>query len=162
MSGGEDWAVASFLLGREVATELLGGEQPQHSDALLLSPFVLRLRQVLHLACTSLGSDTLRQALHLSKPLVQGLEAPIDTSELMQFQCIDSIPETKETLCPVEEQRPDPQVSLTEEEKRKAVLLFRRGVKLEYIACLFQIANPKAILCWDDWRTYPKSEAGQA
>lgn len=139
----------------------MAGEQSHQTDVLLVSPFLLRLRQLLHQACATHGVETVRQALDIPKAVMHGLEAPMEETELKECRSLDLAPDTKDPVLPVEEHKEPRSVPLefSEEEKRKAVNLFRRGVKLEYIGCLYHISNPKAILSWDDWRSRPKAEA---
>ena len=127
---------------------------------LLVSPFLLRLRQLLHQACAAHGIEVVRQALDIPKAVVQGLEAQVEENELKECHSLDLLPDTKDPVVLPEEHKEPRSIPLefTEEEKRKAVTLFRRGVKLEYIGCLYHISNPKAILSWDDWRSRPKAE----
>ncbi len=111
-----------------------------------------------------LGIETVCEHLKLPRPLamaLMGIETNKGNADLADCRSLEST--TESVLIPKmnsdEKREAVTIVQLTEEEKSTAVALYNRGVKLPYIAGLYDILNPKAISSWGDWKKRPKFEA---
>ena len=165
-----DAAIAAVLLGTAAAQELYGCSSLSCPLALLLSsPFFLRLRHLLHLF--SLSQSPALLSLGLPQCIATALAHPPqpDLKDLESTSSLEtSVPPIKKPASPTSpdetppqpspSQLEDPIVPITDEEKRRAIGLLNKGVKLQYIAGLFGIVNPKVIYSWNDWKKRPKSE----
>ena len=127
------------------------------------SPFLQRLVALLKHCCATLGVEETSARLLLPVTIGTVLagnnyeEANSTDDELADCRSL----EHTAVATPVVEEKRDSEavLQLTDEAKRSALLMYHKGVKLQYIAGLFDIINPRVINCWGDWKRRPKFEA---
>lgn len=166
-----DAAIAAVILGTSAAQELYGCSSLSCPLSLLLSsPFLLRLRHLLHLfsishspTLVSLGlpQDIATALTQSPQPDLKDLESTSSletSSQPVKKPASPSSPDDSQTSQPSPAILEDPIVPITDEEKRRVIGLLSKGVKLQYIAGLFGIVNPKVIYSWNDWKKRPKGE----
>ena len=154
--------MAALLLGLSTARRLYADRPaPQLSYLLSLTPpFLLKLRVALKCAIERLGAETVTEQLQLPREITAKLGTP-DSLQADLTDCC-SIETPLERPIPtviLTEDKSLPVLPITEEDKKAAVSLYNRGIKLQYIAGLFGLTNPKVINSWGDWKKRPKHEA---
>lgn len=158
-------AVAVLLLGLGTARRLYADRPAPQPFSLLASSFLPRLQVALKFALDRIGLEAVCDHLKLPRPIamaLMGAETCKGNADLAECRSLESSPAS--VLVPKfhsseEKLEAVKVVQLTEEEKSTAVSLYNRGVKLHYIAGLYDILNPKAISSWGDWKKRPKFEA---
>lgn len=160
-----DTAIATVFLGAAAAQELYGSHTHFSISLLFSSPFLLRIRQILHRCALSKADLLLKSGL--SQRIVDGLmqSQKLDTRDLEATGSLDTCElaikrPNSPTLAPSSPKATleDPILTITDEEKKRATVLISKGVKLQYIAGLFGIVNPKIMHSWNDWKKRPKGE----
>ena len=82
-----------------------------------------------------------------------------DSGELTECGSIEGAKTDQVESGTEEHKEIDATLDLSEDEKRRAVNLYTKGIRLPYVARLFNIENPRVIFCWSDWKKRPKIEA---
>ena len=146
--------MASFLLGPTLAQRLYQvtpSHMILHQSALRSTPFIQRLRAVLQHCCATLGTDAASEKLQLPKAIAEALAvSTVSNTKYVDVGASEGAEEKREA---------EVVLNVTEEQKRAILNMYLKGVKVEYIAGLFNILNSKVIHSWGDWQKRPKFEA---